>query len=513
MLLTYQGLVEVAGTVANRSFSGNGRLAVMLWITLEACSRSPVEARQSPSATPLGPAPRAERSVRRALALGFTGFATLAFDSKRLAGDHTLVVRFMPFYEGAYRGVLVSDESGGYRVGMAPYASLGQPAVEVSLGGVTSTSPLPAPILSNHDFRYGAPPQASPRWLDVVVSVRASQARLFLNGELLDTWSVAERAFSGDLYLGRLPRSLPRSLGVQDQFYGFIDDVAVFDRALDASEVNALANTARIDAKLAGLIGIADFDERNQRDEPDTNLGYRLSGAAELIALGGERESRADSSRFPRPAGVPRLTLPFAGGQVWMVIQGMNSPRSHHDSSAFALDFQRMDPAPQAAVERQAGAAARRSSGQPILATAEGKVVSRVDCFADDNRGLCPGMKPRPEGDPEHANRNLVCVEHAPSVVSCYLHLQARSGRVRVGDHVLAGALLGLVGQTGAREAHLHFALSDRAEPNEPGAFSDLTTLPFEFQDYEASSDFGRTFEHVQSGTPSPGQWLRRADR
>lgn len=478
----------------------------MLWIALEACSRSPVEARPSPSATTPVPAPGAERSVRRALALGFTGFATLAFDSTRLNGDHTLVVRFMPFYEGAYRGVLVSDESGGYRVGMAPYASLGQPAVEVSLGGVTSTSPLPAPILSNHDFRYGAPPQTSPRWLELVISVRGSQARLFLNGELLDTWGVTERAFSGPLYLGRLARSL----GVQDQFYGFIDDVLVFDRALDAPEVRTLVQTARSDTKLPGLVGIADFDERN---EPDTNLRYRLSGAAELIALGSERDRRADSSRFPDPIGVPSLTLPFARGQVWMVIQGMNSARSHHDSSAFALDFQRMDPASQAPVERQAGAAARRSSGQPIFAAGAGKVVSRVDCFADDNRGLCPGMKPRPEGDPDHANRNLICIEHAPSVVSCYLHLQARSARVRVGDHVPAGALLGLVGQTGAREAHLHFALSDQAEPSKPGAFSDLTTLPFEFQNYEASNDFGRTFEHVRSGTPSPGQWLRRADR
>ena len=446
------------------------------------------------------------------LALGFTGFATLAFDSSRLAGDHTLVVRFMPIYEGAYRGVLVSDESGGYRVGMAPYASLGQPAVEVSLGGVTTTSPLPAPILSNHDFRNGVPPKPSARWFELVVSVRASKAQLFLNGEPLDAWDLVDREFSGHLYLGRLARSL----GVQDQFYGFIDEVAVFDRALDAPEVRALAHAARIDAKLAGLVGIADFDrrdERDERDERDVKLAYRLSGAAELVTLGSEPDPRADSSRFPRPIGLPSLTLPFAPGQVWMLIQGMNSGRSHHDSAAFALDFQRMDATLHAPAERQAGAAARRSVGQPIFAAAGGKVVSRVDCFADDNRGLCPGMKPRPEGDTDHANRNLICVEHAPSVVSCYLHLQARSARVRVGEHVPAGALLGLVGQTGAREAHLHFALSDRAEPNEPGAFSDLTTLPFEFQDYEASSDFGRTFEHVQSGTPSPGQWLRRADR
>ncbi|HET7539918.1 MAG TPA: peptidoglycan DD-metalloendopeptidase family protein [Polyangiaceae bacterium] len=502
-------------TVWNQGFiSGTSRLALSLWLTLEACSRSPVETRPNPSATASERVPPAEHSVRRALALGFTGFATLAFDASRLAGDHTLVVRFMPIYEGAYRGVLVSDESGGYRVGMAPYSSLGQPALEVSLGGVTSTSPLPAPILSNHDFRYGAPPQPSPRWLSLVVSVRASQAQVFLNGEPLGTLALSERAFSGQLYLGRLAHPL----GVQDQFYGYIDDVVLFDRALDAPEVRALAHTERIDAKLAGLVGLADFDEhehdeRDERELAGVTLARSLRGAAEVVALGSERDPRADSARFPRPSGVPSLTLPFARGQVWMLIQGMNSARSHHDSAAFALDFQRMDPTLATPAEHQAGAAARRSAGQPFFAAAAGKVVSRVDCFGDDNRGLCPGMKRRPEGDPEHANRNLICVEHAPSVVTCYLHSQARSARVQVGDSVPAGALLGLVGQTGAREAHLHFALSDRAEPNEPGAFDELTTLPFEFQDYEASSDFGRTFEYVRSGTPSPGQWLRRSDR
>lgn len=497
-------------SASNRCFvNGTRRLALILWLALEACSRSPAETRPSSRATTVEPARRAERSLRRALALGFTGSARLAFDASRLAGDHTLVVRFMPIYEGAYRGVLVSDESGGYRVGMAPYASLGQPALEVCLGGVTTTSPLPAPILANHDFRYGMPHTPSPRWLELVVSVRASRAQSFLNGEPLDTWVVAERAPSGELYLGRLARSL----GAQDQFYGFIDDVAIFDRAFEAPEVRALAHGALIDAKLSGLVGIADFDEGGERDAPDVRLTYHLSGAAELLALGGERDPRADSVRFPRPGGVPGLTLPFARGQVWMLIQGMNTARSHHGAAAFALDFQRMDPALPASAEQKPGAAAQRSFGQPIFAAASGKVVSRVDCFADDNRGLCPGMKRRAEGDTEHANRNLVCVEHGPSVVSCYLHLKARSARVQVGDNVVAGALLGLVGQTGAREAHLHFALSDRAEPNQPGAFNDLVTLPFEFVDYEASSDFGRTFVHVQSGTPSPGQWLRQPIR
>jgi len=493
-------------TVSNPCFISGARcLALVLWIMLEACSRSHVETRPSPSATSIERAPATEHWERRALALGFGGFATLAFDASHLAGDHTLFVRFMPRYEGAYRGALVSDESGNYRVGMAPYASLGQPAVEVRLGSVISTIPLPAPILSNHDFRYGAPRQASPRWLELAVSVRASTAQVFLNNELVGSLALAEREFSGQLYLGRLARSL----GVQDQFYGFIDDVAVVDRALDAPEVSALARSARVDAKLAGLVGLADFDEREERDVPDVKLAHRLSGVAELVALGSVRDARADGSRFPRPSGVPSVTLPFARGQVWMLIQGMNSARSHHDSAAFALDFQRVDPVLGAPDERPAGRAARRSSGQPFFAAAGGKVVSRVDCFADDNRGLCPGMKPRPEGDTDHANRNFICIEHAPSVVSCYLHLKAGSARVRVGDSVPAGALLGLVGQTGASEAHLHFALSDRAEPNEPGTFDDLTTLPFEFQDYEASSDFGRTFEHVKSGTPSPGQWLR----
>jgi murein DD-endopeptidase MepM/ murein hydrolase activator NlpD len=104
----------------------------------------------------------------------------------------------------------------------------------------------------------------------------------------------------------------------------------------------------------------------------------------------------------------------------------------------------------------------------------------------------------------------LVCVEHAAEEVSCALHLARASLRGALGDHVTRGGELGAVGKTGVPNVHLHFAVTDRAEPNEPGAFAPLVTLPFTFSDYEVSNDFGASWQRVPQGVPSPGQWLRR---
>lgn len=437
----------------------------------------------------------------RALALAWSGSAQLPFDARRLNSDHTLFVRFMPAYEGGYRAVIVADGSGRYRVGLAPYASLNQPAVEVSLASSTLTAPLPAPNLSSLDVSRGASPAPPARWLTLAVSVRGSEAKVFLEGKSVGTLALeGPRDFEGELRLGRLPH--PES--IQDQLYGFIDDVAVFERALSEPELLALARTRRVEPKLAGLLAVATFDAG---DRESSELEARLTGAAELQSVSRERDARADTARLPAPHSPQRLTLPFEKGQVWMVIQGTNSVGSHHDTAAFALDFQRVDPA---LVEHNPrhdpGNSAARSENQAVRAVAAGTVVSRVACFREDGSSNCAGAKLDPI-DGERAQRNLVCVEHAPSFVSCYLHL--KTAAKQIGARVEQGELLGSVGHTGTAFAHLHFAVSDRAEPNEPGTFADLTTIPVEFSAYDASDDFGRHWVHIEVGTPRVGQWVR----
>jgi hypothetical protein len=433
----------------------------------------------------------------RALALAWTGFATLPFDAQRLRRDHTLFVRFMPAYEGGYRGVLVSDKSGSYRVGLAPYASLNQPAVEVSLGNRTVTAPLPEPILSTLDVAS----RERSRWLSLAVTLRGSEAKLYVNGILTGAVELEARDFEGDLWLGRLSRSL----GTQDQFYGLIEDVALFERPLTEPELLALARTPRLSPKLDGLLSIAMFDA----GDPDRiQLQPRLNGAAALVRVSMNRDADADRALLPSPSGPERFELPFAKDQIWIVIQGTNSAETHHDTAAFALDFQRVDPSLAAHnPERKPGASAAQSENQIFFAPADGRVVSLVDCFREDGSGC--DRKAMRALDGEGAKRNLLCLEHAAGVVSCYLHL--KKAFVRRGARVRRGDALGVVGRTGTARAHLHVALSDLPEPNEPGAFSDLTTIPFVFRDYEASSDFGRSWERVEAGTPRVYQWVRRA--
>ena len=471
---------------------------------LSACRRAPVVvAHREKSATSAASTSAAPPFQSRALALAWTGAATLAFDAQRLEGDHTLFTRFMPAYEGAYRGVIVADQSGRYRLAMAPYASLNQPAIEVVVGSSTLTVPLAAPRLSTLEFTRRAEAPLGARWLSLALSVRGSEATVYLNGVLAGSLVVAERHFGAPLVLGRLAR--PEA--VQDQFYGLIDDVAIFDRAFSAAEVLALSRAPRFDARLAGLIALGDFDRKRPSSR---TLEPVTSGVANLAIVSGKRDDRADAAQFPAPEMPVRLSLPFAAGQTWIVIQGWNSVGSHHDTAAFSLDFQRVDPRVVAYnPEHRSGASAALSAGQPFFAAADGQVVSLVDCFREDGRG-CSGARLDP-ADGDGAKRNLMCIEHAARFVSCYLHL--KSAKVALGARVVRGALLGEVGSTGTRFAHLHFAMSDLAEPSAPGGFSDLATIPFGFSDYEASDDFGRSFNHIDFGMPRAGQWVRARTR
>jgi len=94
-----------------------------------------------------------------ALSLAWGGSALTDFDSQPLNGDHELSLRFMAAYEAAFRGVLLADESGTYRVGLAPYASFGAAALEVRVGGAILTYPLPASTLGLADLWVRKPPQ------------------------------------------------------------------------------------------------------------------------------------------------------------------------------------------------------------------------------------------------------------------------------------------------------------------------------------------------------------------
>jgi hypothetical protein len=140
----------------------------------------------------------------------------------------------------------------------------------------------------------------------------------------------------------------------------------------------------------------------------------------------------------------------------------------------YAIDFVRLDDA----VNTYAGDPARNESyfvfGSEVIAVAPGRVVATRD-----------GV---PENTPPGAPPNVALNDLAGNFVNqdlgggrfaLYAHLQPGSLRVRPGDPVQVGQVLGLVGNTGnSSEPHLHFHVMDG-----PGGPSNLMAdgLPYVF--------------------------------
>jgi murein DD-endopeptidase MepM/ murein hydrolase activator NlpD len=95
-----------------------------------------------------------------------------------------------------------------------------------------------------------------------------------------------------------------------------------------------------------------------------------------------------------------------------------------------------------------AGVDIARPAGTPVLAPADGVVVLAAD-------------------HPFSLEGNLLMIDHGMGLNSAYLHLSRID--VKVGDHVVRGQAIGLIGMTGrATGPHLHWALKwldERVDP------------------------------------------------
>lgn len=151
------------------------------------------------------------------------------------------------------------------------------------------------------------------------------------------------------------------------------------------------------------------------------------------------------------------VRLPFRAGEMVRVSQGFYGYFSHNGDSGYSVDF----PVP---------------VGTEIRAARDGRVVAVRD---DSDRG-CAMMSCAADG-------NYVIVDHGDGTRDRYWHLQQGGARVRVGESVCRGALLGLTGNTGwSTGPHLHLEVTDALG----------LSLPLSFE--EAIG--------INGGTPVPGR-------
>ncbi|MBU0552865.1 M23 family metallopeptidase [Myxococcota bacterium] len=109
------------------------------------------------------------------------------------------------------------------------------------------------------------------------------------------------------------------------------------------------------------------------------------------------------------------------------------------------------------------------SAGEPVRAVADGVVVvAGVDASGAGNRNLSPKAARRFPSAKMKAGGIFVMIHHAGEIKSVYMHL--RGYKVRVGQAVKAGEVIGWVGQSGIKRsgAHLHFELRDQGKHVDP---------------------------------------------
>ncbi|HXH70988.1 MAG TPA: peptidoglycan DD-metalloendopeptidase family protein [Pyrinomonadaceae bacterium] len=174
-----------------------------------------------------------------------------------------------------------------------------------------------------------------------------------------------------------------------------------------------------------------------------------------LDAQGKIAELRIAPPQLPKPKNTSRnqtkLALPFRG--EWFVVWGGDTREQNQHQDAlnqrFAFDILKVG----ADGKSHKGDGKRNEDyyafGQEIIAPADGVATYVVDGVQDNvpgemNRMFVPG--------------NLLIVKHAEGEYSLFAHFKQNSIRIKVGDKVTKGRIIGLCGNSGnSNEAHLHY--------------------------------------------------------
>jgi murein DD-endopeptidase MepM/ murein hydrolase activator NlpD len=174
----------------------------------------------------------------------------------------------------------------------------------------------------------------------------------------------------------------------------------------------------------------------------------------------------------PIHKNVLRLHPPLRGDS-WVVFDGPGG-NNHHTAGVlqfegrslvpqrFAIDFNRRYEDGEVVHGNPVDVHNYRCYGAPVYAVADAR-VRFVRNDVPDN----PGQAKANVLPDTLANfgGNRVVLELGGGRFASYFHLQPRSIRVKEGDTVRTGDMLGLVGNSGAPGPHLHFQVTDGPEP------------------------------------------------
>ena len=449
------------------------------------------------------------QSVCRVLWMARSDRSRLKF-SEFFFSDHTIMARFMMQYPLAYAGPIMAENGAGtWSLGMGNYDDN---PIGVKLMVQIGTSR----VNLNDPFWVGGggelPTSLLPkRWYHIAAVRKGNTVTVYLNGTPLPQ-SVAVPATdlpspSSVVRLGRRTNNVFTNNGTgggdhpmrEAQFYGLIDDVAVFKRALTHVEVATLANQPRLTGNETDLYAGWTFDTQTPsglalppklaRPTVSRTLTPGLQPAG-IKPVSADRNNAQDALKLPSPFQQATLQLPFKAGQPWVVWHwGTSAYSTHSGTGAFSWDFS-------LPVNGHTTAC-----GERLYAAAAGTILAAADKY--DGR---------------------IEVKQAEGEYARYLHLLPDSiktfwGAVATGQEI---AKAGSQSDTKAdilnktyKNCHLHFGLKSGSET--AGIYTGAVTFPAAFSNYEAcdsmlgeNCDLEGNWYPVSRGIPIEGQWIRR---
>lgn len=404
--------------------------------------------------------------LSRALGTSWQGHADTDLQFHEfVSGDHTVSLRFMPqYFRPDTAPILGENGPGTFAFGQR---GDGESGLFLNVAGAKK--------------RWQAPLKPRKWYSLALVAKRGSFSTdftVYLDGEALNpplsVPNTSLDALSGGIRIGRRADGKITESRPNAQFYGLIDDVAVFSRALTHQEIDSFTNVhSSFSGAEADLVAAYTFDAGVSA--PRLSRPLVFVGAAEQVQVSSNKAS-SDSESFvlPDPARQETLLLPFEPGQAWTVTQAYagdvyykHASPSHAGVYDGCIDLVAADET--------------NSHLEPIFAAASGTVVS---------------------GDYQ---TRYILNEPGGFHVNDYMHMEPSAHAdpdfpwPSIGKWFLRGERVGVLTayNDSPHQAHLHFCNRDR-DPN--GIEKDKFFMAA-FSDYEVKQKNG-TWRFVERGIP-----------
>ncbi len=378
----------------------------------------------------------------------------------------------------------------------------------LSVGGRTATFASTVLVIAD----AVSPVPDAPAWHHVAVVRQGTTWLLYLDGvRQIGTGNVDASgnlvvpagspmpAFNDTLRVGRNADG-----DAVSQYFGLVDEVAVFNTALTQSEIASTLVHKKPDRNDARLEAYYPFDFNAPAPGSWVYHTATFTGAVLRRTVSTSR-SASDASAFLTPQNQTTMRLPFKFNDAYLVLWG-NEINSHVGGAAFSWDFVRIGPGwSQDDVQTN-------TAGQPLFTPAGGTVFSACD----QGDLACNGGQLATKG-PLIDGYNSILIQHTPTEISTFLHVQTNS----VSEAFTENGYLFSPSSPGAPTlsvgAHQHVAdIGTRSAPGAPlnyhlhfAAGTTAVTTPTAFSHYEASDDQGAHWHLVDRGVPTTGQWVR----